>query len=711
VKTILGYSDQISVPPGGRIGFKVSSENAVPFDLRIVRIRHGDVNPEGPGYREMPVDAAVNGQYAGRRRGIASGSYATAPAFPGVDDASGFAVSLLICPTLPGRAGQVLLGSRDGEAGFYLSLEGDDGLTLTMGEERFSLACKLLAWRWYKVHASCAPGGEVALSQVPLRGVAMDGDSAAREFAPRAGFRGARRGVTFAARETGDGELTGFYNGKIEAPALTIGDVRAAWDFAGDMTGLTFPDTGALGLHGVIHQLPARGVTGHGWDGSEFDWRRDPAQYAAIHFHDDDIYDAGWPDDAVWEIPAGISSGLYAARVRVADDEDYIPFVITPPHGTATAPVLLVLPTASYLAYANEHLAFDADLAERVHDMVPVFTPADIYLSAHREFGGSLYDRHTDGSGIYYSSRLRPILNMRPKYQSWLAGSGSALWQLNADTHIIDWLEESGFAYDVISDEDLHRRPIPAAYRCVVTGTHPEYMSTAMQAHIAGFKQGGGSLLSLGGNGFYWRIAFHETLPGVIELRRAEVGNGWITPPGEAYHSFNGEYGGLWRRLGLAPQVVTGAGFIGQGFDVSSYYRRLPASADARVAFIFEGVEEDVLGDFGLIGGGAAGLELDCADAALGTPAHALVLARSEGHTRNYLPTVETLLINYAGQDAAQSDSVRAEMVFFETGYGGAVFATGSIAWAGALSHAGYENHIARITENVLRRFCNGEGF
>lgn len=44
-------------------------------------------------------------------------------------------------------------------------------------------------------------------------------------------------------------------------------------------------------------------------------------------------------------------------------------------------------------------------------------------------------------------------------------------------------------------------------------------------------------------------------------------------------------------------------------------------------------------------------------------------------------------------------------MVFFETLSGGAVFSTVSIAWAGSLSHAGYDNDITRITTNVLNRF------
>ena len=54
---------------------------------------------------------------------------------------------------------------------------------------------------------------------------------------------------------------------------------------------------------------------------------------------------------------------------------------------------------------------------------------------------------------------------------------------------------------------------------------------------------------------------------------------------------------------------------------------------------------------------------------------------------------------------------IRAEMVFFETPNGGAVFSTGSIAWAGSLSHQGYDNNVAKITTNVLKRFIDETPF
>jgi N,N-dimethylformamidase len=217
----------------------------------------------------------------------------------------------------------------------------------------------------------------------------------------------------------------------------------------------------------------------------------------------------------------------------------------------------------------------------------------------------------------------------------------------------------------------------------------------------------------MGGNGFYWRIAWHPTLPGVIEMRRAENGTRtWVAEPGEYHLSFTGELSGLWRNNGTPPQQLVGIGFGSEGFDESSWYRRQPGSFDPRAAFIFEGIGEDErIGDFGAVGGGAAGLELDIVDPRQGTPPHALVLACSEMHSNVYVLTPEELISTYPGIDGIEDPKVRADMVFFETPNGGAVFSTGSIAWAGSLGNNGYNNNVARITGNVLKRFIDPTPF
>jgi N,N-dimethylformamidase len=124
---------------------------------------------------------------------------------------------------------------------------------------------------------------------------------------------------------------------------------------------------------------------------------------------------------------------------------------------------------------------------------------------------------------------------------------------------------------------------------------------------------------------------------------------------------------------------------------------------------MFKGVEEAILGDFGLMRGGAAGVEIDRTDGRRGTPAHALVVASSTGHTNIYEAFEETVAIGEPVGEARPA--IRADMVFFECPNGGAVFSTGSIAYAGSLSNNAYDNPIARLTGNVLRRFLDPSPF
>jgi N,N-dimethylformamidase len=152
---------------------------------------------------------------------------------------------------------------------------------------------------------------------------------------------------------------------------------------------------------------------------------------------------------------------------------------------------------------------------------------------------------------------------------------------------------------------------------------------------------------------------------------------------------------------------LVGVGFVTEGFDENSYFVRTEGSFDPRAAFIFEGVGRDEkIGDFGVLGG-AAGYELDAADPELGTPPHALVLARSVEHSNVYLLTPEEMLAGFPGADAIENPKVRGELVYFETAKGGGVFSAGSITWAASLCHNGYDNNVARITGNVLRRFAD----
>ena len=444
---------------------------------------------------------------------------------------------------------------------------------------------------------------------------------------------------------------------------------------------------------------------GHNWSGVSADWRQAVHEYGAIHFHDDDIYDCRWESDFALLLPNDLRSGVYAVRLQAGESEAHIVFFVRAPRGTATAEVAYLAPTAAYLAYANSFTYQWAPANEMVGGALTVIDRIDLMQWEAREIGLSCYDHHRDGNGVCYTSRLRPILNVRPT---------GRLWNFPIDMLIVNWLEHTGVPYDVITDDDLHQEGVELLkpYRVVVTASHPEYYSLQMLDATESWLREGGRLMYMGGNGYYWRVAYHSTLPGVMEVRRAEGGiRTWAAQPGEYHMSFSGELGGLWQRQRRAPNMIAGVGFVSQGFDQGSYYRRTAAADDPRAAFIFDAVDDDKLGDFGLCIGGAASLEIDCINPDLGTPSHTLVVASSEMHTNIYELVPEEMLQSHPMTDASQNPYVRADMVFFETPNGGAVFSTGSIGYAGSLFENHYNNNIAKLTGNVLTRFVDPAPF
>jgi N,N-dimethylformamidase len=56
---------------------------------------------------------------------------------------------------------------------------------------------------------------------------------------------------------------------------------------------------------------------------------------------------------------------------------------------------------------------------------------------------------------------------------------------------------------------------------------------------------------------------------------------------------------------------------------------------------------------------------------------------------------------------APENPLIHADMVFYETAHGGAVFSFSSQCWCGSLSHQGYDNNVSRLTGNVLNRFLD----
>ena len=722
---LVGYADRWSARPGESIGFKVSQAGGRTYDARLVRVISCDPNPDGPGIIEEDVDATFAGQYTGRKQSFHLGSYMRVSACAPLDSLQSLTLVATIWPTTPAKGLQGVLTRRrsEGHTGFALAID-TSGATAFLGDERLAVGKPLVERRWYRIWATYDAGttrlrvGQISLSQQ------VDADDVGEaevtlEVAPTIADEHTLMIAAFAGAPA-----RYHFNGKIERPlvagtALAPDEVSeianesdhpailACWDFSRDIPTQRVTDVGPHGIDGALINLPARGMTGARWDGSRQAWTEKPEHYAAIHFHDDDLYDCGWETDFSFNVPAELKSGVYAARLKSADGtEEMIPFFVPAPKGRPQSRICVVIPTLTYSAYAN---FARGNTTPSLRDRVKAWGAWPWNADDHPEYGLSTYNDHSDGSGICYSSRRRPVITMRSATVCYPDVPGSALRHFAADAHLWYWLEKMGYVFDVVTDDELHAEGSGAiaAYDVVTTTSHPEYHTTETLDALEGYVNGGGRFLYLGGNGFYWKVALSDDWPDAVEIRRGEGGvRTWAAEPGEYYNAFDGTYGGLWRRNGRPPQRLCGVGFTASGQHRGDRYRRSKASYDPDHAWVFAGIDGDVFGDFGLAGGGAAGFELDRADVRLGTPLNAVVLASSEGHGDHFGLTPEELLTRqrtWNGESA--KDLIRSDIVYFEASNGGAVFSVGSITFCGSLPVNDCDNDVSRMTANVLNRF------
>jgi N,N-dimethylformamidase len=178
---ITGYTDRCSVRPGDEISFHVHSEFNEPYQADIVRLIHGDTNPEGPGFKEKLVRTAVNGRYRGRNQPVHAGSYILVPNDSRFDVQS-FTLCAYVYPTTPvvdcenvpvGMQAIVSKWDAKTNTGYGLFINEKGELTVRIGRGRggsvdYSTKKPMFRKVWYQVGASYdAASGEVRIWQTP----------------------------------------------------------------------------------------------------------------------------------------------------------------------------------------------------------------------------------------------------------------------------------------------------------------------------------------------------------------------------------------------------------------------------------------------------------------------------------------------------------------------------------------------------------------
>lgn len=751
---LFGYTNKLSVKPGENIDFHVSADGTQSADAQLVRIIHGDEHPNGPGYMDEEIESDLNGKWDVKKQFTQLGSYLR------VNDPNNllaidgdFTVFGYINPSTPNTGAHQWLFCRwDNKTnkGYGVGINKDGYLELVVGNGKevdyLYSELPLVKKVWYFVGATFNyKTGEATLYQ---EGVVNRYNSLLGKVVPY-DYRSHTK-TTFRFKQVNDPQtpfiiagaiddheirgkfVSGTYAGKIdrhgvcnkvlskeELDKICSGEfpdknsLVAYWDTTEGHTenGISNDviDTGPNKLNSTGFNHPVRCMTGWNWSGKNDCFRLSPKEYGGIDFHPDAITDAGWDVAKTFTLPENLKSGVYAFRLRAGNgkglSEEYIVFFVRAKKPKAK--ICFLVPTASYLAYANEKLSFEAQIIQPMTGQPPTITDIDVEQYKNPEFGLSTYDSFADGAGVCFTSYKRPILNMRPKYRT--SGMGIT-WQLPADLSIIGWLEHHyKDAYEIVTDEDLHKEGLDAIkpYNCVISGTHPEYTSEKMLDAMEDFVAEGGRFIYMGGNGFYWVVGFYDDQPWCMEVRKLDAGmRAWAAKPGEYYMQTTGERGGLWRMRGRAPQKFSGVGFIAEGFDTAEPYRKMPDAWHRTVSWITEGVEGEIFGDHGLAYGGAAGIELDRYDLSLGTPPHTKIVASSGGHSDNYVLVTEELLYAYAGLVGSLDYRIRADMTYFTAPNDGAVFCTGSIGYGQALPSNNFSNSASTVLKNVVDAFA-----
>ena len=230
-----------------------------------------------------------------------------------------------------------------------------------------------------------------------------------------------------------------------------------------------------------------------------------------------DAYKAGcgWPVRHTWRLPADLRSGFYrvVSTCRRPEGGRFLQhhcFVVRPTAATQRGKLLMLLPTATWMAYndwggANHYQGIDGAEGNL----------ACPRLSAQRPWSRGVIWLPEGAPRIM--AEVPPEQGDAPRYpnKEWAYASGFGVYYASAgwaqyDRHFVRWAEREGYSLDFITQTDLHYRPeILDAYSTVVIVGHDEYWSWEMREALEGFTTRGGKVARFGAN-FLWQIRLED---------------------------------------------------------------------------------------------------------------------------------------------------------------------------------------------------------
>jgi hypothetical protein len=713
------YVETIGVEPGEMVRFHVSAPAA--FSLDVVRLgRRAILDPDSDvsaDRAEAEVLATFDHATA-TPRSIEPGSYLfiegdpvpSGPAtlglwvrpwrLPVLDQTQWAWASLLTDLEYPMAARFALLIDHLGRIGVHIG----DGGAFDHADLRYSEA--ILGGRlgrWLHVAVAIGPGGVELFVDghlEPLYGGAGAAIDALPPPRPSSRLRIGASAEQGRADDFLDGDIAAPFvaasalgpreirrialdQGRTPFTKLGLGPLHGAWDLD-EEKGDRVADASGNGRVGRIVQGGTWQIGGPAFDagkgGATDSPLADPSRGHGLRLSSDDLIDCGWPVSAEWSVPQDAATGLYAGLLRLAgqqvDTALPVTFAVTRRQPRRQQSVALLLATNTWYAYGRR--------------------PADV--AAAYGLSASFYSTHASGRPHFWLTTQAPIPRATP------FGFESARAELVGHSHLVRperyaeaWLEREGFAYEVITDADLHAEPsLLGAFGTLLIAGHSEYWSDEARDGVEAFLDAGGGVLSLSGDSMHWRVSV-DTEGTLIECRKevAEPDPRWLEPAwwGERWHMHDARPGGSYRLIGRPAHQTIGLdaqGMIDDGTPTG--FRPLRVLEPDHLLFKFpERVPISPAGTIGercLNGPKVSGYEFDAVPEAVGT-------------RRDPLPG--TTLLAVADQPnlewQGRFHDRGADLIDWVRPAGGRVISLGSIGATGSL---GVDAGVSALARNAL---------
>jgi hypothetical protein len=734
---VMGYADRTSVAPGEIIDFHIS--NDTPFTMGIYRLgldeNDAAADLQMPDFPEVHVaEAAV--------QPIHPGSYVHVPNGLTDDEATlGFTVECWVRPQdcskqaaivtqydFPERCGFGLFLQPGGAVAFYLGSGGqhEDAFLLSTGPVLKRNEWAHVVGRWdgktMSIWIDGANRAERARTEswapgsAPLRLAASAVRSTVNRF-----FDGDLAMPVLYGRALSATEIAARTSER--ALVLPEGDVLAVWPLTeekGAVIASSDARSGRSHRNGTIVNHATWQIGGPSFNANvpryptpgnpgAYDPNADETRGHGLRFCSDDLYDCGWRVTHSYRVPANAKSGFYAARLRYSQQPrharhsehfHHITFVVTKAASKPKSDVVLVVPTNTFIAYNAKPFRGTkpglVQLSTSSHRTEEPLAPG--------EPGHSAYTPHQSGVPAFHMGLRMPMPSADPYSRYGVQSYGHLVQPVRA---IQNWLESSGYAYDVVTDLDLHDdSTLLTGYKAVIIPGHSEYWTTAAYDHVKDYLAANGNLLVLSGNTMFWRVSFDSSRT-IMECRKIDCGGTSESPRlhGETWHSEDGRRGGLLRECGYPAYPLI-------GLETAAVLSpKSPGSVSTIAApdhFLFAGVNVNAFG------ANLAGHEVDCrvstleasrVAAASDVPAHAtapvepaniVTLATSSGGQT-------TAFYDYFVRDVASTaSSNRGDLVYWERPDGGKVVNVGSIRAGLSLRT---DPEFATFVRNVLAHF------